>query len=240
MKLHHAILPPSALASEQRNRMFALFSKHYAGVSQVGFDSDLTAKTWVILLLDQQETVRGFSTQDTYEIKHDDQTRRILFSGDTIVEPACWGSQELVRGWCAVAARMLSEAGDTPCYWFLISKGYRTYLYLPLFFKSYHPHHAGTGTEFKSLLDAVANVRFGSCYNPRSELIRFEPTQGCLAEGLNEIPQNREHDPAVSYFLLRNPDFAQGVELACLAPILIDNTHGIGRRLLTQALAQES
>lgn len=240
MMLHYAIVPPDTLSSDQRDRMFSLFSTHYAGVTQDCFDADLAAKTWVILLLDEQERIRGFSTQEIYAIEHDGKARQILFSGDTIVEPACWGSQELVRGWCAVAARMLREAGSKPCYWFLISKGYRTYMYLPLFFKCYHPHHEDTSADLKSLLDTVAKAKFGSCYDSRSELIHFEPTQGRLAEGLNEIPQNREHDPAVSYFRQRNPDFAQGVELACLASISLDNTHGIGKRLLTQALAQDS
>jgi len=239
MTLHHAIIPPSRLSSVQRGRMFALFSTHYAGVTQACFEADLAVKTWVILLLDEQERIRGFSTQELYPVEHDGKARQLLFSGDTIVDPACWGSQELVRGWCTVAARMLREAGSIPCYWFLISKGYRTYLYLPLFFKSYHPHHDGTGTELKSLLDELAKAKFGLCYDPVSELIHFEPPQARLAAGLDEIPQNREHDPAVNYFLQRNPDFAQGVELACLAPITLDNTHGIGKRLLTQALAQD-
>lgn len=239
MTLHYAIVPPDALSPGQRDQMFALFSTHYADVTRNCFEADLAVKTWVILLVDEQQIIRGFSTQETYAIEHAGVTRQVLFSGDTIVDPACWGSQELVRGWCAVAARMLREAGSTPCYWFLISKGYRTYLYLPLFFKCYHPHHEGTGLDLKSLLDSVAKAKFGSCYDSRSELIRFEPALGRLAAGLNEIPQNREHDPAVSYFLQRNPDFAHGVELACLAPISLENTHGIGRRLLTQVLGND-
>ncbi len=239
MMLHHAIVPPGTLSAAQRDCMFSLFATHYAGVTQDCFAADLAVKTWVILLLDEQERIRGFSTQELYPVEHGGIARKILFSGDTIVEPACWGSQELVRGWCAVAARMLREGGSTPCYWFLISKGYRTYLYLPLFFKSYHPHHQGTGTELKSLLDELARAKFGSSYDPISELIQFEPPQARLGAGLDDIPQNREHDPAVNYFLQRNPDFAQAVELACLATISLENTHGIGTRLLTQALAQD-
>ena len=235
MTLHHRIVEPRGLTGPQHEQMYLLFAAHYARVSRQGFERDLASKTWVILLLDELEVIRGFSTQETYLFTLGGRDQHILFSGDTIIEPACWGSQELVRGWCTVAARLLSAAGDTPCYWFLISKGYRTYLYLPLFFLRYHPHHQGIGAELKPLLDAVAKAKFTDAYDSVSGLIRFGEAHGQLAETLAEIPSKREDDPAVSFFLLRNPDFAQGVELACLAPITLANTHRIGRALLTHA-----
>lgn len=235
MTLHHRIVAPRGLTGPQHERMFALFAAHYAHVTRQGFEADLAAKTWVILLLDDQEEIRGFSTQEVYLFTNAGRDQHILFSGDTIIEPACWGSQELVRGWCTIAARLLSAAGDTPCYWFLISKGYRTYLYLPLFFLTYYPHHQGCGMELKPLLDAVAEAKFTRAYDPISGLIRFDEAHGQLAKALTEIPSKREDDPAVSFFLKRNPDFAQGVELACLAPITLANTHRIGRALLTHA-----
>ena len=35
--------------------------------------------------------------------------------------------------------RMLKEHRGTPVYWFLISKGYRTYRFLPVFFNRFYP-----------------------------------------------------------------------------------------------------
>ena len=235
MTLSHLIVAPADLTAAQREQMFDLFATHYACVSRQSFDADLVAKTWVILLHDEARVIRGFSTQEIYTFVYAGQDQRILFSGDTIIAPAYWGSQELVRGWCAVTARMLAAAGSTPCYWFLISKGYRTYLYLPLFFLTYYPHHQGDDADLKPLLDTVARAKFGNAYNPTSGLIRFDETHGQLTEALTEIPSKRSDDPAVQFFLERNPDFAQGVELACLAPLTLSNTHRLGRSLLTQA-----
>ena len=235
MRLHHKIIHPSALTTGQHEQMFNLFLSHYDCVARASFEADLAGKTWVILLMDHTETIRGFSTQEVYERQDQGQPILVLFSGDTIIDPACWGSQELVRGWCAVAARMLQEAGERPCYWFLISKGYRTYLYLPLFFKEYYPQHEGRGARLKPLLDQLASAKFSTDYDSEQGLIRFPIPRGQLGGPLHEIPVARQQDPAVAFFHARNPDFASGVELACLAQISITNTHGIGRRLLAQA-----
>ena len=41
-------------------------------------------------------------------------------------------------------------------YWFLISKGYKTYRFLPLFFREFYPRHdAPTPAWAKEILDAL-------------------------------------------------------------------------------------
>ena len=86
-------------------------------------------------------TVRGFSTQRVLAATVEGTRVRAIFSGDTVIDRAYWGEQELVRGWSRFAGAVRAEAPETPLFWFLISKGYRTYLYLPLFFARYFPRH---------------------------------------------------------------------------------------------------
>ena len=228
------------LTTLQQDRMFTLFSDHYDGVSRNNFNADLDAKTSVILLEDENAIIRGFSTQEIYDTIHDGESVRILFSGDTIIEPQYWGSQELVRGWCALVARMLKNAGQIKCYWFLISKGYRTYLYLPVFFKHYYPQHDGHNNELAPLLDQLASAKFSSAYDKNLGVIRFNMSHGHLRKHLHEVPPRRSENQAVIFFLERNPHFTEGVELACLAEISIKNTHGVGKRMLRQAIAEIS
>jgi len=237
MKLQHAIHHPHALTPEQRESMFALFSSHYDCVSRNDFMADLTRKTSVILLFDDNDIIRGFSTQEIYDSEYLGERIRVLFSGDTIIDPACWGSQELVRGWCALVAKMLQEAGPRKCYWFLISKGHRTYLYLPLFFKTFYPNHAETTQELRPLLEKLAQEKFPHAFDEKLGLIRFDSSQGQLRGDLCEVPDGRRDNADVSYFMKRNPDYAQGSELACLAEISLNNTHGVGRRFLRKAIA---
>ena len=236
LNLHYKITRPDQLGVDSITEMHALFEACYDCAPKSAFDADLADKTHVVLLLDETQRLMGFSTQQIYQIKTADGPANILFSGDTEIAQSCWGTQKLVRGWCEVAARMVANAGEVPCYWFLISKGFRTYLYLPLFFKVYHPHPDGHGAKLKPLLDQLADEKFHDAYHPATGLIRFSSSQGQLGDRLADVPYHRHQDRDVQFFLSRNPDYASGVELACLAPITLANTYGIGRRILTQAL----
>jgi len=240
MKLHYQISEPDSLGADCLDSMYALFASVYDGVSREMFDEDLSAKTWVVLLLDEELRVMGFSTQEVYQSETAGGPVKILFSGDTVVAPSHWGSQVLVKGWCEVAARVVESAGGLPCYWFLISKGYRTYLYLPLFFVNYHPNRNGIAPELGAVLEHVAQEKFSGSFDPESGLIRFPDHAARLGGGLKNIPHHRDQDPDVEFFLEMNPGFADGVELACLAPLNVDNTRGVGRRMLTQAMKRLS
>jgi hypothetical protein len=236
--LTHRIVHPATLDPALRHAVFALFSRCYDCVNESAFLKDLGEKTSIILLSDQTGRLMGFSTQQVYGWTLSGEPIRVLYSGDTVIDPACWGSQELAKAWCRVAAGAMQGPPEQRTFWFLISKGCRTYLYLPLFFRHFIP---GAGTEappeWKALLDDLAYHKFGQAYDPHSNLIRFPASQGQLTAELAVIPPSRRDDPDVAFFLQRNPDYAHGVELACLAEVSLENTHGVGRRWLRQALS---
>ena len=239
--LTHQILNPAALAPARRDEVYSLFAKCYDCVEEAAFRRDLEQKTSLILLTDPEDRVMGFSTQQAYDWTFAGESIRVLYSGDTVIDPAYWGGQELAKAWCRVAAMTLLEPPAKRTFWFLISKGCRTYLYLPSFFRHFIPSVAeGAPPEWKGLLDDLAHHKFGNAYNARTGLIRFPASRGQLTAELAKIPSGRRDDPYVAFFLQRNPDFASGVELACLAEVSLENTHGIGRRWLNQALSLHS
>lgn len=239
--LSHEILHPALLPPARREEVFALFARCYDCVEASAFEKDLDQKTSIILLTDEADDVVGFSTQQVYEWNFAGERIRVLYSGDTVIDPACWGTQELARAWCNVAARAMQGPPALRTFWFLISKGCRTYLYLPLFFRDFIPSGSLDATPgWKELLDELAYAKFGTHYNAQSGLIRFPTSRGQLTPELATIPPGRQDDPYVKYFLERNPDFANGAELACLAEISLENTRGIGRRWLSQALSHQS
>jgi hypothetical protein len=227
---------PSTLPYARHAELFQLFQRCYDCVDFSAFEKDLRQKTSVILLTDEEDRVVGFSTQEVYECEFQGERVRVLYSGDTVIDPAHWGSQLLVKGWCQVAARVMDAVPKMRTFWFLISKGCRTYLYLPLFFRKFLPSVANDHEPCqKKLLDQLAAEKFGTHYDAASGLIRFPASRGQLTAELAEIPAGRRDDVHVRHFLSLNPDFAQGVELACLAEISLENTRGLGRRWLSQA-----
>ena len=238
--LTHQILEPASLTGAQREEIFSLFARCYDFVEESAFRQDLDNKTSIILLNDEAGKIAGFSTQQVYDWQLSGVPIRVLYSGDTVIDPASWGSQELAKAWCRVAARAMQGPPAARTFWFLISKGCRTYLYLPLFFRHFIPGagEAGAPPEWKGLLDELAYDKFGGAYDPRTGLIRFPFSRGQLTAELATIPASRRDDPNVAFFLKRNPDYAHGVELACLAEVSLENTHGVGRRWMEQALSQ--
>lgn len=236
-RLQHEVIAPAALDEPLKAELYALFSRCYDCVSRRQFDRDLSEKDSLILLRSVDGCVRGFSTQQVFDWVLEGETVRVMFSGDTIIEPACWGSPELMKGWCEVAAKALHQQPRKRLFWLLISKGYRTYLFLPLFFQRYLPGLVNTAPpEWGRLLDEVARNKFGNAYDEWTRLVRFPSSHGQLTGELAEIPPGRRGDAHVRFFMAQNPDFAKGVELACLTEVSLENTHGLGRRWLGQAL----
>lgn len=233
-RLTSEVLPTDGLNDTFVRELFALFQRYYDCVDEGRFRRDLREKDAVILLRDRLTgEVRGFSTQQTLRQTVAGRVVRALFSGDTIIDRAYWGEQELVRGWCHFAGQTLAGEPEVPLYWFLISKGYRTYLYLPLFFHRFRPQRDGVSEFFESeLLDALAGTKFGSSYHPPTGTLRFRESQGQLKPGLADTPAGREDDPNVRFFLDRNPGYAHGDELVCLAEIAPGNMKSFARRWL--------
>jgi hypothetical protein len=234
------IVPVVEIAPADAGTMYEIFARHYDCVSPDQFLLDLSEKDCVLVLRDANRAICGFSTQKVFRVSVEGTPVRAVFSGDTIVDRAYWGEQELGRCWCRYVSSVYWEEPDVPLYWFLISKGYRTYLYLPLFFESFYPNcQAATPAFEQRLLETLAAAKFPDHYRPESGLIEFPQSQGQLKPHFAEIPARRLRDPHVQFFLRRNPAYASGHELACLAEISPANMKLFAGRILGQAQAAQ-
>lgn len=242
VRLRSEIVPIPALGPGEPRRLFDLFARHYEHVAWPRFQADLAEKDCVVLLRDGATgEVRGFSTQKVISAVVRGRQLRALFSGDTVIDPAFWGDQELIRGWCRFAGAVRAANPGTPLYWFLISKGYRTYLYLPLFFARYYPSPTEATPPFEQeVIDTLATQKFGDCYRPASGTLEFPERLGNLTPTLAAVPLARQRDHRVRFFLERNPTYALGTELVCLAEISPGNMRSIAGRVLAEAEGQAS
>jgi len=132
----------------------------------------------------------------------------------------------------AEADQTRKQSPDTLFYWFLISSGYKTWRYLPIFFLDYSPHPELSGSRFdRTVLRTLAAKKFGDRYHPEAGVIRFHRANP-LRPGVAEVTEQRLRDPLVEFFIRMNPGHAQGDELACLARISRSNLTRAGLRLL--------
>jgi hypothetical protein len=212
------IVARAELTRRDRDAMFALYSTYFATTDRIAFERDLAEKEWVILLCDEDGAIDGFSTLMRLHIGG----ATVFFSGDTIVARHRWGTFALPRLW----ARHVFAEADANTYWFLISSGYRTYRYLPVFFRDFYPRDA----TLKPLLDAIATAKFGDAYDPEGGIIRLA-TPAPLREGLSD-PAPRMKNPDVRFFVKANPGHADGDELACLVRVDVANLTAAGLRMI--------
>ena len=236
-RLFSETVPVEELGVAEKDAMYALLAENYENVNRPCFEADLFEKDCAILLRDAQDhALRGFSTQKVMQFHVDGQPLRAVFSGDTIIARSHWGEQELGRAWSHFVAELRAQEPEIPLYWFLISKGYRTYLFLPLFFHQFFPRHDQvTPAREQNILDALASTRYSDFYVRESGLIVFPESHGNLSHDLAEIPAHRLRSPHVRFFLSRNPRFAEGHELACLAEISAENMRSYASRMLSES-----
>ncbi|MEK7487644.1 MAG: hypothetical protein AABZ60_25210 [Planctomycetota bacterium] len=235
-KLLGRVLPIPSISLLMKEAMFKIFQRHYENVSWTQYLSDMSRKHY-ILLLEYENTILGFSTQQIIVTNFQEKPIRILFSGDTIIDKEFWGEQELVRIWCTFAGQVLGQNLQTPLYWYLLSKGYRTYLYLPIFFKEFYPHYQKkTPAFFKQLMDFVSFFLYPNHYRPELGILAFEHSPGNLNAELSLIPASKQNHPQVQFFLKENPNFALGTELVCMAPISVQNMRSFAASYVAKGL----
>lgn len=212
--------------------MWQLFTSFFAAHDRATFMGDLATKDVIVLLRhgDQNE-IRGFSTLSFYASAWRGQPIGVVYSGDTVVHPAYWGTPELPRAWIRT---VLAHAGEwpSPLYWLLISSGYKSYRFLTVFFKQFFPRHdQPTPPDKQALMHHLAAERFGSAFDPATGIVRFPRGATPLRTGVADVGPDRLHDPDVAFFVHSNPRHAQGDELVCLARIDADNFTAAGRRM---------
>lgn len=225
MNPHGLLLPVAALSRRQRDEMFALMDRHYLNVTPERFHADLREKEWVILLVESEsEAVCGFSTQVVLTAEVAGREIKALFSGDTIVARQHRGNGSLARVWGRLALSLMERYADQELYWFLISKGYRTYRFLPVFFREFYPRHDAVTPDWaREVVDALAVRKFPAAYDAAAGIVRAGLHSDSLRADAADLPAERLSDPHVRHFLERNPGHAAGDELCCLAPLTRGN-----------------
>jgi hypothetical protein len=236
-RLVGSVVPRSALSLPERARMYELLSAYFVHTSRAQFESDLAEKETIILLRDlKDQQIQGFSTLMRITAQIDARDIVAFFSGDTIIAQEFWGETLLSRLWSqTVFAEADRIRDDRPCaavYWFLICSGYKTWRFLPVFFRDYFPNpNRATPASIRTILDALGRRKFGDEYRAETGIVRFHSATP-LRQGIADVTEERLRDPLVAFFDRVNPGHINGDELACLTEISRSNLTRAGERMV--------
>jgi hypothetical protein len=225
-------LPGNDLTEHDMAKMYDVFQDYFENTTVETFRRDLSGKNWVIILCDpESETIQGFSTLAFYESLVGKKPVGVVYSGDTIIRSAYWGTSTLPRTWIKTVLH-IGEQLPKPLYWLLISSGYKTYRFLSVFFIEFYPRYdRPTPPEMQEIMHHLAGERFGSDYGPESGIVRFSKGATPLRKGIAAIDDRRLKNPHVAFFAAMNPGHLYGDELVCLTRVDLDNLTAAGRRM---------
>lgn len=220
MALRASIVNSAGLKEEQKSAMFRLMVNHYENVDPFKFENDLAEKNWAILLIDDTSgALGGFSTQMLFQHQYNNETMLILFSGDTIIHPKYWGSQALPVSFGCLMQSIRACCPGKKLYWMLISKGFRTYRFLPAYFNSFYPRYdKPTPAWEQGLINSLGKKKYPDRFNPTTGIIKSPARSQALKKELSILSKAHRRNHHVRFFLKANPDFRRGDELICIAP----------------------
>ena len=224
----------SAIDHARRDQMFALMGESYEALDREQFDRDLDEKHWVLEVYElATDQLFGFSTQRLIEVEVGGRDVGCLFSGDTVVARQAWNHPLLPLVWGRFAFQLMHACQPQPVYWFLITKGYRTYRYLPVYFRSFYPRFDRATPDWeRTLIDRLGQLKYPENYDRERRVIRAGRTGYRVRREVGEIADLRLKDPHLRFFLEANPGCAQGDELCCVAPLHADNWSPAALRLI--------
>jgi hypothetical protein len=223
--LTYTLVRRENLLENDLEKMWQLMQHHYSQVTKEMFFHDLFEKDFVGVIRDMENDIQGFTTFVIDPKNCAGRDYHILFSGDTIIDEKHWGTQIMMKGWSTSIGTIVMADNTKPWYWYLMSKGHRTYLYLPYFFQSYYPsvHPQSDYLQLYKIADEVSRILFGEDWKPEQGLIRFKEHHGALSPALAEATFKKERNAHVKFFLEKNPAFYKGDELVCIARLSEEN-----------------
>lgn len=221
-KLISKTIKISSLNQEDINRMFEVFGHYYNNVSKEQFVIDLNVKDIVFLLLDAStKTIQGFSTLQNIDIEVEGKKVRGCFSGDTIIEREYWGQGTLGIAFLKYLLFQKCKKPWKSLYWFLISKGYKTYLLMANNFPEHYPRvERETPVKEKKIIEGFSNALYSEYFDPKTGVISFSETvdKDYLKQDITPITKELLlQNPRIKYFAEKNPGWESGHELACIA-----------------------
>lgn len=216
--LKGVVRPISEYGETEILAMYSLMVQFYDNTEETVFRRDFFDKDYCLSLYQENGELVGFTTQKVMELTVEGKTIHGIFSGDTIIHKDYWGDIKLFQVWAKFWFKYAEQYDEF--YWFLISKGYKTYRIMPLFWTQFYPNYRMETPEFEQkIIDTYATKLYPDEYNPKTGVVEYKSVKDKLKSGVADIGEHELKNLDVAFFTKRNPNYCIGNDLACLAKI---------------------
>ena len=237
MTITHKIKKRKDLLVSEINQMFNLMDYHYENSRRITFEKDLSEKTHIIILENSEENkIIGFSTLEIFDYIFYNQKITVMYSGDTIIEKKFWGTLELPIAFGKIMFHLFEKKKENKIYWLLISKGARTYKYLPVFCEEYFPSlKKETPTYIKELMTKLGVFKFQEQFNKKTGIIEAKNNSQYLKPEYQPDKQFNSNKH-VRFFIEKNPNYHKGDELLCLTELSEENINSYIKKAILKRI----
>ncbi|PIP94189.1 MAG: hypothetical protein COW00_13250 [Bdellovibrio sp. CG12_big_fil_rev_8_21_14_0_65_39_13] len=221
-KLSAKTIAIEKITAQNRIEMFNLYKNFYDNVSFDQFETDMLKKTSIILLQSKNKELKGFSTLTSYDIENNGRQYHIIYSGDTIIDPSYWGTAALTMEFLKNIMLAKLKRPLSPVWWFLISKGYKTYLLMANNFINYYPRFdKKTPKPIATLMKQLSEKLYPERYIEEKGILSFDDGRH---ERLRDFvapitEQMKVKYPKIRFFAEKNQGWENGDELVCLGEV---------------------
>lgn len=212
----------SSLTLETVEELYNLYARYYENIDKSQFESDLLDKKKIIIMRNSAKEICGFSTITFFRLEDHPEKPYCIYSGDTIIHNDYWGTSALTIEFLKNIMLAKLQNPLTPVWWFLISKGYKTYLLLANNFHEYYPRvNVNTPKDRLDIIESLSQKLYPNRFNRETGIISFndgkhERLKQFVAPITDQMTTKNEK---IKFFRDSNPNWEQGEELACIGKV---------------------
>ncbi|OUR93682.1 hypothetical protein A9Q84_19660 [Halobacteriovorax marinus] len=212
----------TSLTRETITELYNLYSLYYENVQLDQFTSDLLKKMKIIIMRNPKKEICGFSTITFFSLDDHPEKPYCIYSGDTIIHQDYWGTSALTIEFLKNIMLAKLQNPFKPVWWFLISKGYKTYLLLANNFHEYYPRvNVNTPSDKLNIIESLSEKIYPNCFSRETGIISFdddnhERLKQFVAPITDQITAKNKK---IKFFQDSNPNWEKGDELACIGKV---------------------
>lgn len=162
-----------------------------------------------------------------------------IYTGNTWIHPK-WRGKNIVQ---RLAFRSYAETmirwPRARKFWFFGSNSYKSYLVMARNLREFWPTHRRSTPSWETdYIRHLAQQIYHTDVEP-GRLVYDPDAARSFSEDETTVPPKLADDPDVLFFVDRNPKFARGAKLMCLAPLTMSNWASVARRAAARAIRRK-